>query len=132
MSTAFEHYKRGHRLYGENRFDEAIAAYREALAVRPDWSDCMQALGMAQMHKGELDAALAGQLDAGKVEHEAHPIFNLKVPKSCPGVPAEILNPRNTWQDKAAYDAQATKLRDMFRKNFEEKGFAKLGIKAVM
>ena len=77
-----------------------------------------------------LDAALAGQLD--KVEHETHPIFNLKIPKSCPGVPAEILNPRNTWKDKGAYDAQATKLRDMFRKNFEDKGFSKLGIKAVM
>jgi len=79
-----------------------------------------------------LDAALEGRLDQGRVEHELHPVFNLKVPKSCPGVPAEILNPRNTWRDKAAYDAQATKLRDMFRKNFEEKGFAKLGIKAVM
>jgi phosphoenolpyruvate carboxykinase (ATP) len=79
-----------------------------------------------------LDAALAGQLDAGKVELETHPIFKLRMPKSCPGVPSEILNPRNTWSDKAAYDAAATKLRDMFRKNFEEKGFAKLGIVAAM
>jgi phosphoenolpyruvate carboxykinase (ATP) len=79
-----------------------------------------------------LDAALAGQLDAGKVEHITHPVFNLKVPKSCPGVPAEILDPRNTWKDKAGYDAQAARLRDMFRKNFADKGFAKLGIKPVM
>ncbi|MCC6409027.1 MAG: phosphoenolpyruvate carboxykinase (ATP) [Planctomycetes bacterium] len=77
-----------------------------------------------------LNAALSGALD--KVEYELHPTFNLKMPKSCPGVPAEILNPRNTWTDKTAYDAAATKLRDMFRKNFEEKGFAKLGIKAGM
>jgi phosphoenolpyruvate carboxykinase (ATP) len=54
------------------------------------------------------------------------------MPRSCPGVPAEILDPRNTWNDKAAYDAQATKLRDMFRKNFDDKGFAKLGIQPVM
>lgn len=79
-----------------------------------------------------LNAALAGQLDAGKVEHETHPIFNLKMPRSCPGVPSEILNPRNTWKDKAAYDAAAVKLRDMFRKNFESKGFAELGIQPVI
>jgi phosphoenolpyruvate carboxykinase (ATP) len=74
-----------------------------------------------------LNAALDGKLDA--VATETHPILNLKMPKSCPGVDdANILNPRNTWQDKAAYDAQAVKLRDMFRQNFESKGFAKYGI----
>jgi phosphoenolpyruvate carboxykinase (ATP) len=77
-----------------------------------------------------LNAALSGALD--KVECEVHPQFNLKMPKTCPGVPAEILNPRNTWADKAAYDAAAVKLRDMFRKNFEDKGFAKLGIRPGM
>ncbi len=76
-----------------------------------------------------LNAALEGKLDT--VETETHPILNLKMPKSCPGVDdASILNPRNTWKDKAAYDAQATKLRDMFRQNFESKGFAKFGIEA--
>ncbi len=77
-----------------------------------------------------LNAALEGKLDG--VECELHPTFNLKMPKSCPGVPSEVLNPRNTWADKAAYDAAATNLRDMFRKNFEAKGFAKLGIKPGM
>jgi phosphoenolpyruvate carboxykinase (ATP) len=79
-----------------------------------------------------LNAAFAGQLDTGKVEYDVHPIFNLRIPKSCPGVPSEILNPRNTWSDKAAYDAAAAKLRDMFRKNFEDKGFAKLGVQPSM
>ena len=53
----------------------------------------------------------------------------LKMPKSCPGVDdPTILNPRNTWADQAAYDAQAIKLRDMFRQNFKSKGFAAFGI----
>jgi phosphoenolpyruvate carboxykinase (ATP) len=77
-----------------------------------------------------LDAALSGALDA--VETTVHPIFALKMPRSCPGVPPEILDPRNTWSDKAAYDAAATKLRDMFRKNFADKGFAALGIRPAM
>ena len=77
-----------------------------------------------------LNAALNGQLDG--VETELHPVFNLKMPKSCPDVPAGILNPRNTWSDKDAYDAAAEKLRGMFRDNFEKKGFAELGIKPVM
>jgi phosphoenolpyruvate carboxykinase (ATP) len=54
------------------------------------------------------------------------------MPKSCPGVPAEVLNPRNTWSDKAAYDKKAQELRELFRKNFEAKGFGALGIKPVM
>ena len=71
---------------------------------------------------------MAGELDEGKVEHEVHPILNLKMPKSCPDVPSEILNPRESWADKAAYDTQAEKLRDMFRENFKNKGFAEYGI----
>ena len=73
-----------------------------------------------------LNAALNGELDS--VETETQPILNLKMPKSCPGVPTEMLNPRNTWADKAAYDEQAVKLRDMFRQNFKNKGFAAFGI----
>ncbi len=77
-----------------------------------------------------LDAALAGDLD--DVETEIHPIFNLAMPRNCPGVPAEVLNPRNTWEDGEAYDAAATKLRDMFKANFEAKNFAELGIQDAM
>jgi len=55
---AIEHYKDGLRLYGEQKFDESEAAYRGALELRPDWTDCLQALGMAQMNGGKLDEAL--------------------------------------------------------------------------
>ena len=79
-----------------------------------------------------LDAALRGDLDEDKVDYVQHPVFNLRMPKSCPGVPSEILDPRQGWDDKAAYDEQAEKLRDMFRSSFEEKGFGALGIEPVM
>ncbi|MEM7321613.1 MAG: phosphoenolpyruvate carboxykinase (ATP) [Actinomycetota bacterium] len=77
-----------------------------------------------------LDAALAGQLD--DVETEIHPVFNMAMPRSCPGVPGEVLNPRNTWADTDAYDQAAAKLRDMFKANYAEKGYAELGISDVM
>jgi len=77
-----------------------------------------------------LNAALDGELD--DVETETHPVFGLRMPKSCPGVDPSILNPRNVWQDKDAYDREAIKLRDMFREHFEQQGFAQYGIEAVM
>ena len=77
-----------------------------------------------------LNAALAGDLHTD--DYEVHPVFNLKMPKACPGVDANILNPQNTWEDKAAYSAAAEKLRDMFREHFEKQGFAELGVEPVM
>ncbi|MCO6418436.1 phosphoenolpyruvate carboxykinase [Siccirubricoccus sp. KC 17139] len=64
-----------------------------------------------------LRAALDGSL--AKVEFVQDPFFGLMMPKSLPGVPAEVLNPRETWADKAAYDATAKKLVGLFEKNFE-------------
>ncbi len=65
-----------------------------------------------------LNAALGGLLD--DVEYTTDPVFGLQVPLSCPGVPSEILLPRNTWQDKEAYDRQAQKLAGLFRDNFRK------------
>ncbi len=62
-------------------------------------------------------AILSGALDAVKYERDA--TFNLDVPTSCPDVPADVLNPRNTWSDAAAYDQQANKLARMFAENFK-------------
>jgi len=63
-------------------------------------------------------AALSGELDA--VPTNTDPRFGLAVPQSVRGVPAEVMNPRATWSDPAAYDAQAKKLAGMFAKNFEQ------------
>jgi len=54
------------------------------------------------------------------VEYATHPIFRLAMPKTCDGVPSEILNPVNTWADKNAYDIKAKDLALQFNKNFEK------------
>ena len=64
-----------------------------------------------------INAALSGAL--ATVPCHRDPIFNLEVPSSCPNVPADVLNPRHTWSDKAAYDQQARKLATMFVDNFK-------------
>ncbi len=65
-----------------------------------------------------LSAALDGTL--ANVEMRVDPHFRFRVPVAVPGVDSKILNPRDTWADKAAYDAQATKLVRMFRENFRK------------
>jgi phosphoenolpyruvate carboxykinase (ATP) len=65
-----------------------------------------------------ITAALSGVLS--EVHFKQHPIFGLAVPGAVPGVPSEILDPRNTWADKAAYDLTATELAEKFVKNFEK------------
>lgn len=57
-------------------------------------------------------AALGGALD--DVEFAIGPVFGFAVPQSCPEVPSSVLNPRETWADKAAYDAKAAELKKMF------------------
>ncbi|TCZ60928.1 phosphoenolpyruvate carboxykinase [Roseicella aquatilis] len=64
-----------------------------------------------------LRAALDGSL--AKVEFVKDPFFGLMMPKSVPHVPAEVLNPRESWADKAAYDATASKLVGLFEENFK-------------
>jgi phosphoenolpyruvate carboxykinase (ATP) len=65
-----------------------------------------------------ITAALEGKLD--QVEMDTHPVFGMAFPKECPNVPAEVLNPRNTWADKNAYDEKAKFLAGLFTRNFEK------------
>ena len=50
----------------------------------------------------------------------ADPVFGMEVPTSVPGVPSEVLHPRDTWADGAAYDASTAKLAEMFKANFKQ------------
>ena len=63
-----------------------------------------------------VDAVMNGSLAA--TSYRDDPVFGLAVPTECPGVPAEVLDPRSSWSDGAAYDAQAKQLAERFRANF--------------
>ncbi|TDX00426.1 phosphoenolpyruvate carboxykinase (ATP) [Dinghuibacter silviterrae] len=63
-----------------------------------------------------VKAALGGALDG--VPYRTHPLFGMDVPQKCPGVPNALLNPRDTWMNRSAYDEQAVKLAALFVANF--------------
>lgn len=65
-----------------------------------------------------LDAIHSGELE--HVECVEDPVFGVAVPVSCPGVPSEVLTPRSTWKDPAAYDRMAEKLANLFAENFRQ------------
>ncbi len=65
-----------------------------------------------------ITAALEGKLD--NVEYTTHDVFGLAMPNECENVPTEILSPKNTWADKAAYDAKANSLATKFVANFKQ------------
>src|SRR5262249_20147033 len=101
---------------------ERIARHQaEAWLVNTGWTGGPYGTGTRMKIKftrAMIHAALTGLLDG--VQYEKDRLFNLDVPRSCPDVPPDVLNPRNTWADKAAYDQQAQKLARMFADNFEK------------
>lgn len=89
--------------------------------VNTGWSGGRFGVGkrMSLKHTRALvNAALDGLLD--EVEFVTEPAFGLHIPVSCPGVPTEILNPRNVWADKTGYDRQAADLASRFEANFKQ------------
>ena len=64
-----------------------------------------------------ITAALSGELS--DVDYVRDPIFNIDVPMTVPGVPASVLQPRETWHSRGEYDAQARRLAEMFSENFQ-------------
>jgi phosphoenolpyruvate carboxykinase (ATP) len=65
-----------------------------------------------------INAALSGSLE--KVDFIEHPVFGVLMPSQLEDVSSEVLNPRNTWTDKAAYDVTALKLAQAFQENFKK------------
>ncbi|MFP3488572.1 phosphoenolpyruvate carboxykinase (ATP), partial [Staphylococcus sp. SIMBA_130] len=65
-----------------------------------------------------IQAALNGELD--RIETITDPIFGLHIPSHCPGVPADVLQPKQTWENKENYDIKAKELATQFVKNFDK------------
>jgi phosphoenolpyruvate carboxykinase (ATP) len=72
-----------------------------------------------------VHAALSGELDT--VEYDEDPLFHILAPRTCPNVQCEILNPRNTWENKEAFDLRAQKLARDFSAHFD-KAYGNKGI----
>jgi phosphoenolpyruvate carboxykinase (ATP) len=99
---------------------ERIAKHRaDVWLVNTGWSGGPYGVGK-RMNIGHtramVRAALDGSLREVSTRHDA--VFNVDVPVSCPDVPGEVLDPRRTWADPVAYDRQAAKLGELFRRNF--------------
>jgi phosphoenolpyruvate carboxykinase (ATP) len=102
-------------MLGERLHEHAAAVW----LVNTGWSGGAYGTGsrMKLPHtRAMVHAALGGKLAGTKFE--ADPVFGLAVPTSVPGVPSEVLKPRGTWADGAAYDTAAAKLAAMFKENF--------------
>ncbi|MEA2575937.1 MAG: phosphoenolpyruvate carboxykinase [Chloroflexia bacterium] len=101
---------------------EKIRQHRaDVWLVNTGWSGGAYGQGkrMSIAHtRAMVSAALDGSL--AQVPTVTDPIFGLQVPTSCPGVPSDVLTPRNTWQDKDAYDQAARNLAQRFKDNFNK------------
>jgi phosphoenolpyruvate carboxykinase (ATP) len=88
--------------------------------VNTGWSGGSYGIGQ-RMDLGYTRALVRAVLEnrLADVSFRPEPMFGLWIPDAVPGVPAEVLDPRVSWADKAAYDAQARKLARLFVENFE-------------
>ncbi|MFQ1023005.1 phosphoenolpyruvate carboxykinase (ATP) [Avibacterium paragallinarum] len=103
--------------YAEVLVKRMEAAGAEAYLVNTGWNGTGKRISIKDT-RGIIDAILDGSID--KAEMSELPIFNLAIPKALPGVDPEILDPRDTYADKAQWQAKAEDLANRFVKNFEK------------
>ncbi len=110
------------RVYAEMLGEKLDKYNTKVYLVNTGWSGGSYGTGSRiklRFTRAMVTAALNGELET--VEYKHNDLFNLEVPQSCTGVPTEIMNPRDTWEDKADYDRTAQSLAEMFHNNFESK-----------
>ncbi len=105
------------RMLGEKMDQHGTTVY----LVNTGWNGGPYGIGKRMdinLTRAMVHAALSG--DLANVAYDENKTFHVLVPRACSGVPSEILNPRNTWEDKAAYDARAAKLAAEFAAHFDK------------
>ncbi|MDD6255208.1 MAG: phosphoenolpyruvate carboxykinase (ATP) [Eubacteriales bacterium] len=110
------------RVYAEMLGEKMEEYNTKVYLVNTGWSGGSYGTGARiklRYTRAMVTAALNGSIEDAEYRHDDR--FNVEVPQSVDGVPAEILNPRETWADKAAYDETADMLAEMFHENFETK-----------
>lgn len=108
-------------VYAKLLGDKMAAQNAKCWLVNTGWSGGGYGVGdrmKIAYTRAMLNAAIDGRL--AKTSFVQDPNFGVLVPQNCPGVPDEVLNPKNTWTDGAGYDAQAKDLRQRFEKNFTQ------------
>ncbi len=107
--------------YAEMLSDNITEAGVNVWLINTGWSGGPYGVGsriQLKHTRAMIAAILAGELD--KVDYEQHPIFGLYMPKYCPKVPSEMLDPMNTWLQKGAYISKSIQLAHYFHLNFEK------------
>ena len=107
--------------YAEMLGDKMTESNVNVWLINTGWTGGPYGVGerMSLKHtRAMITAALNGDLE--NVEYNTHEVFGLEMPTTCPNVPENVLNPKNTWEDKSAYDAKAYHLAEQFVNNFEQ------------
>lgn len=113
-------------MWHPNKYAELLAEkmrkhQTEAWLVNTGWTGGTYGVGSRiklKYTRAMIDAIHNGSFDGVATESDAE--FGFEIPLECPGVPSEILIPRNTWDNKADYDKVKQKLVDLFRENFKQ------------
>jgi phosphoenolpyruvate carboxykinase (ATP) len=109
------------QVYAEMLGEKIAKHHVEVYLVNTGWTGGAFGVGKRMplsYTRAMVTAAING--DLANAEYETDSIFGLAMPKACSGVPAELLNPRNTWSNQAEYDQKAKELAERFHQNFDK------------
>jgi phosphoenolpyruvate carboxykinase (ATP) len=107
-------------VYAKMLGEKMVTHQTEVYLVNTGWSGGPYGIGKRMnlpYTRAMVTAALEGDLT--NVNYTEDPIFGLHIPSECPGVPSEVLQPRQTWESKEAYDVKAMELAQLFATNFD-------------